>query len=317
MVLFHYIFRRALRRGRAGRAGRGFSLLEIILVLFILGIIAAAAAPSLGEAIARSRVEAEKRMLADLADSITASFESTDLTNLNIAALPGTIGAADTPTEFSTSSMAAYAMTDNASWFAKVARLRGLAPMVGSPPTTAAQPALALVAFNPLGNPRLLFAGPNETGQQRFLLLSLMAPNAELVLPAYDGTQAWFDAIWNNDWESRTAGLPAYWSGRLTPAQLGAWSQGPAGLTQAWRLTVRRIVLPKYVLQVNNNHPTASGFLSYNDTPEIFTALPNSGATTTPEILGGRLVVVNQGTAWPGVEALRFHLHQNDTVILQ
>ena len=55
------------------------------------------------------------------------------------------------------------------------------------------------------------------------------------------------------------------------------------------------------------------------------THLRNAGIPVTsiaewsgaPEILGGRLVTVNQGPAWPGVEALRLHLHSNDTIIVQ
>ncbi len=317
MALYGFIRKNALLCAYLRQRVRGFTLLEIVLVLFILGILAAALAPSVTETLNRSRIDAEKHALVDLADTITVSFESTDLTNVNIAALPGTIGSGDTPTEFSASSSAPYATTDNGSWFAKVARLRGLTPVIGSPPTTAAQPALALLAFNLFGNPRLLFAGPSEPGQQRFLLVSLMSAGAQLTLPAYDGSAVWFNAIWNNDWDSRTAALPGYWSSVLTPAQLAAWTQGNGGLTEAWRLCVRRIVLLKYVLRVNNNHPTASGFLSFNNTANAFTAPPNSGATTTPEILGGRLVTVNQGTTWPGVEALRFNLHQSDTIIIQ
>jgi hypothetical protein len=72
-------------------------------------------------------------------------------------------------------------------------------------PTPAVQPELARIAFNSLGNPRLLIAGPVEAGRQRFLLVSLMARNDQLVLPAYESSAAWFDAIWQNDFESRTA----------------------------------------------------------------------------------------------------------------
>ena len=299
------------------RALRGFSLLEIVLVLFVLGLLAAALVPSVRDVIENGRIDAEKRTLDDLANTITASFDNTDLTNLNLAALPGTIGPGDTATEFSASSTAPYATTDNNSWFAKVARLKGLSPVIGTPPTPAVQPALAPIAFNGLANPRLLFAGPNETGQQRFLLISLMAPASQLVLPAYDGSAAWFNAIWNGDWESRTAAVPAYWAGLLTPAQLAAWSQGTGGLTQAYRLCVRRIVLPKFIVTVNNNNPANNAYDSFNNTPNAFTAPANSGAQSTPEILGGRLITVNQGTAWPGTEALRFHLHENPTVTVQ
>lgn len=317
MVFYAIIHQRALLRKNLWRVLRGFTLLELVLALFVLGILAAALAPSMTEIVNRNRIDAEKRTLADLADTITASFDNTDLTNLNIAALAGTIGPGDIATEFSASSSAAYATTNNNSWFTKVARLRGLAPVVGTPPTTPAQPALAQIAFNPLVNPRLLFAGPTEAGQQRFLLISLMARSDQLVLPAYDGSVAWFNAIWNNDWESRTAAAPASWSGVLTPAQFAAWNQGSGGLTSAWRLCVRRIVLQKFTVTVNDNHATNAAFLSFNNVSNAFMAAANSGAGVTPEILGGRLVTVNQGTAWPGVQALQFRIHENATVTVQ
>ncbi len=317
MVFPSHLQSNRLRRANLRRFIRGFSLLEIVLVLFVLGLLAAALVPSVRDVIENGRIDAEKRSLDDLANTVTASFDNTDLTNLNLSALPGTIGPGDTATEFSASSTAPYATTNNSSWFAKVARLKGLSPVIGSPPTPAVQPALAPIAFNGLANPRLLFAGPNETGQQRFLLISLMAPGGQLVLPAYDGSVAWFNAIWNGDWDSRTAAVPGYWTGLLTPAQLAAWSQGSGGLTQTWRLCVRRIVLPKFIVTVNNNNPTNNAYVSFNNTPNAFTAPANSGAQSTPEILGGRLITVNQGTAWPGTEALRFHLHENPTVTIQ
>lgn len=302
---------------RRDRWLRAFSLLEVVLVLFILGVLAAALVPSVQDVITRGRRDAEVRTLDELATTIAGSFQSTDLTNLNLAALPGTVGAADSPTIFSGSTSAGYTTTNATDWFAKVARLRGLTPQVGSPPTASVQPALALIAFNAMGNPRLLFAAPSETGQQRFLLVSLMARSEQLALPAYDPSAAWFDAIWNTDWENRSAALPAYWSGRLTPAQTAAWMQGGGGLTQAYRLCVKRITLPKFRFTVNNNHATESAWLSYNNTAQAFTAPAGSGANVTPEILGGRLITLNRGTAWPGVEALRFHLSANDAVTLQ
>ncbi|MDB6093717.1 MAG: hypothetical protein JWM32_1279 [Verrucomicrobia bacterium] len=316
MVLYSYTQRRTLLREHA-RKVLAFSLLEILLALFILGILASFAAPGIGDAFVRSRVEAERRTLEDLERTMVASFESTDLSALNLAALPGTIGPADMPTEFSQASSGAYATTNANSWFAKVARARGVTPQVGVPPSPSDQPALAQIVTNAFGNPRLLFAAPSEPGQQRFLLVSLMAPESQLALPAYEGSAAWFDAIANQNWESRTARIPAYWMGRLSGAQLAAWENGHAGLTSAWRLCVRQIVLKKYVLHVNNNHATANGYLSFNNTPNVFQAPASSGATTTPEILGGRQIVVTQGTAWPGTTCLDFHLHQNDSIFIQ
>lgn len=317
MVLYAFLVP-ARRRGTPfRRLLRGFSLLEIVLVLFVLGIVAAAMAPTVREIVERARRDAEAKALAELEATITSSFEQTDLTNLNLAALPGTIGPGDTATVFSTATSGGYATTGATDWFAKVGRLRGLSPQIGVAPSATAQPELARIAFNPLGNARFLFAGPAESGRQRFLLVSLMARSDQLVLPAFEAGAAWFDAIWANDWESQTAGPPAYWSGRLTPAQLAAWSQGNAGTTQVHRLRVRRIVLPKFRVTVNNNHPAEAAFVSFNNVPNAFTAPAASGANVTPEILGGRQVIINRGAAWPGVEALRFNLHENPTVTLQ
>ena len=305
--------RRSLRKGQCSTDG--FTLLELVLVLFVLGALAAVLAPSVRDIVERSRREAETRALDELAQTISASFENTDLTNLNVAAMPGTIADTDSPTAFSASTTALYTNTDNAAWFAKVARLRGLNPQVGVAP--GAQPELARIAFNALGNSRLFFAGADEAGRQRFLLVSLAARSEQLALPDYENNSAWFDAIWNHDWESRTATLPALWQTRLTAAQIAAWHQGSGGLTQVHRLIVRRIVLPKFRVTANNNHPTEQVFVSFNNTPNAFTAPANSGATSTPEIPGGRLITINRGPAWPGVEALRFHLRENATVTVQ
>ena len=183
---------------------------------FVPGLLAASLTPSVRDIIEKARCESETRTLDELVANVTASFENTDLTNLNSAALPGTIGPGDTATVFSTSATTASDNTDNGAWFAKVARLRGLAPQVGVAPS--AQPELARLTYNSLGNPRLLFAGADEADRQRFLLVSLIARSEQLALPAYDSDPAWFDAIWNNEWESRTATLPAYWQSRLTSA---------------------------------------------------------------------------------------------------
>jgi Tfp pilus assembly protein PilE len=317
MVFYSYLAGNSALRTHGLRALRAFSLLEIVLVLFVLSLLVAAIAPSLREVIERGRRDAEAKTLDELAVTIATTFDTTDLTNDNIAAMPGTIGSGDTATRFSTSTTTTAATTAAADWFAKAARARGLTPQIGVAPTTVAQPALAQITFNPTGNPRLLFAGPSEAGRQRFLLVSLTARSEQLTLPAYETSAAWFDALWNSDWESRTAQLPAYWAGKLAPAQLAAWTQGSSGLTQVYRLCVRRIVLPKFTVTVNNNHAADSAFVSFNNTSPAFTAPPNSGANVTPEILGGRLITINRGTSLPGVEALRFRLRENATITVQ
>lgn len=294
---------------------RGFTLLEIVLVLFVFGLLAAAMAPSVRDIVEKGRRETELRALDEIARTISSSFENSDLTNLNVAALPGTIGAGDTATGFSTSTTPGYTSTATTDWFAKVGRLQGLNPQIGA--AASLQPELAKIAFNSLGNGRMLFAAPAETGRQRFILVSLMARTDQLTLPGYEANAAWFDALWNTDWDNRTGTPPADWSGKLTAGQLAAWSQGSGGTTQIHKLCVKRIVLPKFRVTVNNNHPSEAAFVTFNNTPNAFTAAASSGANVTPEILGGRLVIVNRGSAWPGVEALRFNLHENPTITLQ
>jgi prepilin-type N-terminal cleavage/methylation domain-containing protein len=315
MVTYAYLRGARVLRREFRRVLRGFTLLEIILVLFVLGLLAAALAPAVRDIVEHARREAEGRSLDELAATITTSFENTDLTKLNVAALPGTVGPTDAVTAFSSTTVGQYSTTGATDWFAKVARLRGIVPLVGVAP--AGQPALLAITNNSLGNPRWLFAGPAEAGQQRFLLISLMGSSDQFIVPAYDSSPAWFEGIWNGDWESRTATVPADWSGRLTAPQLAAWADGSAGMTQTHRLCVRRIVLRKYQVTVNNNHPTDSAFVSYNNVSPAFTAAANSGANITPEILGGRLITVNRGPSLPGVQALQFWLRENATITVQ
>lgn len=292
-----------------------FSLLEVILVLAIFGALAGALVPSVRDVIERTRRDAEAKTLDELMNTITTSFESTDLSTLNLAALPGTIGVADTPTSFSTATSGLYGTTSSADWFAKVARHRGVTPSIGTNPL--AQPELARIAFNPLGNARWLFAAPSENGRQRFLLVSLMARPEQLNVPAYAATAAWFDAIWNHDWESRSGTLPPLWSAQLSAAQVNAWTQSGNGLAWTNRLVVRRIVLPKFRVTVNNNHASENAYLAFNNTSGAFVANAGSGVNITPEILSGRVVSVFRGPSAPGVEALRFTLRENATVTLQ
>ncbi len=317
MVLYAYLQRHRLLWQHPHRVVRGFSLLELVLVLFVLGILAAVMTPAVRDVVETSQREAELRTLDEIVKTITASFENTDLSQFNLAALPGTIGASDPVTVFSSSTSQLPVITTTNDWFAKVARLRGITPQIGAAPSAAVQPELARLVFNAVGNPRLLIAAPNETGQQRFLLMSLIGRSEQLSLPAYETNDTWFDAIWNHDWESVSAPLPGLWQNLLTPAQAAAWSTVQAGITRVHQLCVRRIVLPKFRITVNNNHPTEAAFVSFNNTTNVFTASANSGANVSPEILAGRLITIHRGTSLPGVESLRFHLKENTTVTLQ
>jgi hypothetical protein len=164
------------------------------------------------------------RALEELAGTITASFENTDLSNLNVAALPGTIAADRLADLFSASTTGLYTTTDNSAWFAKVARLRGLTPQVGTAP--AAQAGTGAHRVQRAGKFRLLFAAPDEAGSPTFPPRQSRGAQRTARAAGLRKQAAWFDAIWNHDWESRTATLPAFWQSRLSAAQIAAWQQG-------------------------------------------------------------------------------------------
>lgn len=280
---------------------RGFTLLEVSLALLILAVLAAVVTPSLTGSIRHRQIEAEQRVLSELADAIVQSFESDDF-DINIAAMPGTIGPDEQGTEFSVSTGLPAFNGSPLHWAAKLARIDGRLP--------------AAIATNACRNGRYLFAAPAEPGRQRFLLVSLMSSPGELVLPAYTASPDWFDHLWNHDWEM-AASLPPAWNTLLSPAQRAVWLQGRAGTTQVYRFCVRRIVLPKHTVTVNNTHPTDSVFVSFNHRANAFIALPGSGCTTSQEIFAGRLITVRQGVDSTDTVTLRFPLTRNATVTLQ
>ena len=167
------------RRREQAQAGlrnrQGFALLlEVLIVLFILGLIAGAYYGNVGERIMNARIEAEDAVLRDMADAIRQSLNSTDLTNVNIAAIPGEIGGTDTPTQFSTSTSPTYLTTANNDWFAKLARLRGVPVTVGVSPGQ--QPQLSRILYNSMNQPRMLFIRPTVGADSvELMLVSLLA----------------------------------------------------------------------------------------------------------------------------------------------
>lgn len=295
----------------------GFTLIEILGVLLIVGLLAAITLPGVIRRYIDDQMRAEDQALALMQQDIVRSFDSEDLANVNLAALNGEIPAGLTPTNFSAVVSPAYTRTNTYDWFAKLASVRGIAVTSG-PPTTAYQPALASLLFNPYGRSRLLFLGPSESNQQRFLLVSLMARTEQLVLPENDGTAAWFDALWNTEWNTRYGTVPSYWSTILTPTQVAAWN-GDANGSNLYRLRVVRIVLPRYVLSISNTHPTANGYVYYNEsTSPMLTSAANSGVTVSSGILGGRVVRIFKGASVGGAtQTSQFTLRENTDILIQ
>jgi len=295
----------------------GFTLIEILGVLLIVGLLAAIALPGVVRRYIDDQMRAEDQTLALMQQDAVRSFDSEDMANTNIAALNGEIPAGITPTNFSSTVSPAYAGTNTFDWFARLANVRGLA-VTSAAPTTAYQPALASLVFNSYNRSRLLFLGPSETNQQRFLLISIMARTEQLVMPENDGTAAWFNAIWNTEWNTRYGTAPSYWGAILTAAQVAAWN-GDANGSNLYRLRVVRIVLPRYVLSISNTHPTANAYVYYNEsTSPLLTSAANSGVTVSSGILGGRVVRIFKGASLStAVETSQFTLRENTDILIQ
>ncbi|AHF94616.1 hypothetical protein OPIT5_22105 [Opitutaceae bacterium TAV5] len=272
---------------------RGFTLLEIALALLVLAVLTAALTPSITGSIRHRQVEAEQRVLSELADAITRSFESDDFDE-NLAAMPGTIGWNDHWTEFSVTTGLPYFTGSPGHWPSKLSRLNGRPPWD--------------IATNASRNGRHLFAAPSEPERQRFVLFSLVAAPGELALPEYTANPDWVDQIWRHNWEKADS---------LPPAEIARWMQGRAGTTQVYRFCVRRIILPKYTVTVNNTHPTDSVFVSFDHQENAFVVPPGAGSQTSRGIFAGRLITVRQGVESPDTVTLRFPLTRNATVTLQ
>jgi len=312
----------------------GFTLLELVAVCAILGILAAIALSDATRQIQRSRIAAENTALGRIAAAIQASFESTDLESNNIAAIGSSVPTGVDLTAFSTSTAtSSLPSTTNApDWFAKVTRQMGDTPVIGAPPTPPLQPRTAAVLLNANQSVRLLWEGPEtESGQQRFLLVSLMDPDGALVLPAWPNpatTQdpsnlALFSDTWNTDWTNPAAVLPPSWISALTPAAIQAWQGGNGSPGRLWQLCVRRIVCPKFNLIVNNTHPSDNCYVYFNlngtTAGSVITSAANSGTVVFAGVLGGRTIQAYRGAAAPPTATLfsQFILRDHCEITLQ
>jgi prepilin-type N-terminal cleavage/methylation domain-containing protein len=312
----------------------GFTLVELICVCALISILLAVVTPTIGRQILLSRVAAENATLQNFAVAAQGSFESTDLEGTNLAALAGTVPTGVDATNYSTSTNPVLlpTTTNTFDWFAKLARQMGSAPQVGIAPAPALQPQLAGILINPEQNIRIFLLGPtNETNQQRFLLVSLMAPSGMLALPAWpnpanpqdSANLALFNEIWNTNWTASAAVLPPTWTAALTSDQIQAWQGSASGGSRLWLLCVQRIVCPKFTLTVNNTHPTDSCYVFYNLNGTVAgataTVPANGGVYVVPGILGGRLIQAYRGTSGPPIAPLfaQFILRDSSEITLQ
>ena len=280
---------------------RAFTLIEVLTVAFIATLVVGLLLPpALSSYILRQRIAKEEAILAQLKATIETSFETRDLDTFNVSALPGEIDSASHATGFSTSTTPGYPTIDGYEWFSRVARARGFSVAPGQAVTKSSQPAIYDLAFNDVDRPRLLLVGPTETNQQRYLLISCLGRDDELILPAFQNTAAFFNDIWNTPWDRFDATLPASWNSALTAAQVANWSSDTPGKTRLHRLRVVRITQRRFEVVVNSNHPTDSVWVRWNNDNAQFTLAPNTGNwsslnTPTATILAGRILSIYTG----------------------
>jgi prepilin-type N-terminal cleavage/methylation domain-containing protein len=308
--------RRGFSRGTAG-----FSLIELLVCSFIL-LILLSAALSLGPTTLLQRaIDAEDSELSRLETSFTLSLESSDFNGTNLSAIPGELPTGGFATAFS-SSLAIPTGTAANDWFAKLAKVQGIIAQIGVAPTRAAQPALAKILLNGRDNPRYCFVAPAEDDRQRFILCSILGETA-LTLPSNCSDPAFFDALWNADFNTNALGLPGYWITNLTAPQQAAWTGAQGGGSNLPRVRLRRITIPKFSVTVNNNHPTSGCWVYWNEGGKRLESLPGTGVTPTATsakiaILEGRQVVVKIGaTELAALEKYRINLRKNTSVTVE
>lgn len=284
-----------IQRGKARRQNsrsRGFILIEILLGVFILGLLFAARYINWGEDYINGQIAVEDRTLEEMAAGIRASLMSTDLTNVNIAAITGEIGPTDTATAFSTSTSPVYTTCAANDWFVKIANFRGVPVTLGIAPTPTVQPRLARILYNHFGQPRMLFIRPTvQSDKIELLLVSFMAPSSQMQMPTYQALDAWFDAIAAYNFDNRKLPIPAYWASQnlLSASQQIVWNNGTGG-SNINRLRVIEIDIHKYPWNVSNNSSSYYGWVYWNNGGGRYVANPGSGSTSTPPIIEGRTV---------------------------
>lgn len=307
----------------------------LLVAVAIVGILAGILAPVLANKLDDAQIRAEAETLRSLHRDFEATYDAIDFNGQNEASIaggglpPGTVFTTfDLGTGVASRVYAPNIVVDPAGWVTKLAIKRGVSSYVpGASYSALSQNQYTSIAFNAYGVQRCLLIGPtSESGQQRYLLLSLMVPLYRmLVFPTADATQT-FDSIWDESWESTQAQAPAAWGSLLTADQFALWNTNSSGnRTNASRLLAERIVQPKYTLSMANNSQTDTAWVDIGPAMNAITAGPNSGTVASASlagfstgILSGRLIVVRRGaSAASAYEVQRFFLYSDVNLTVQ
>lgn len=295
---------------------RAFTLVEVLVACALAAAIVAVAIANGTE---RLRVEQrldEDKALADIQRDMLASLESNDFVNRNIFPYADAPQAM-TPTNWYTSVDATFTQTSAADWFAKIATMRGTS-FTAAAPTRSVQPQLATILFNRYFRARLVIPCPlNEANQQRFVICSLMEDPAKIQFPAYDGTDNWFEAVWNTDWTSAANSLPSYIAGLMSPAQLAVWN-GTNGRSLLPAFRVIKVTVPKYTFVISNTSAINNAYIYYNNNLNMCASLAGSGVTTSVPILEGRIIQIYTGqTQATAIFYYQRWLRKNEDITVQ
>ncbi len=314
---------------------RGEFLLMLLVAVAIVGILAGILAPVLANKLDDAQIRSEADTLRSLRRDFEGTYDANDYDNLNEASIansglpPGTAFTTfDQATAIASRIFAQSVVVDPAGWVTKLAQKRGVSSYVlGASYSALTESQYAAIAFNGYQVQRCIVIGPTgESGQQRYLLISLMVPPYRaLVFPTADATQT-FNSIWDQSWESTQTQAPPLWGSLLTPGQYALWNAASSNnRTNASRLLVERIVQPKYTLTLANNSQTDTAWVDIGPSINAIISPPNSGTVVSTSVAGfgsgilsGRQIVVRRGpSAAAAYEVQRFFLYSDVNLTVQ
>jgi type II secretory pathway pseudopilin PulG len=307
----------------------------LLVAVAIIGVLAGILAPVLANKLDDAQIRSETETLHSLRKDFEATYDAVDYSLQNEASLAGdglpqgtVFTTFDLGTGLAARIFSPRIAVDTAGWVTKLAIKRGVSSyVVGASYSAFDQNQYTSIAFNAYGTQRCLAVGPTgETGQQRYLLISLMVPPYRaLAFPTADDTQT-FNSVWDQSWESTQAQAPALWASLLSASQYALWNTASSNnRTNAARLLVERIVQPKYTVTLANNSPTDTAWVDIGPAANAMMAGPNTGTVQSSSVAGfstgilaGRLIVVRRGASSSAAyEVQRFFLYSDVNLTIQ